>query len=124
MNVAAATDEGEASEIDLLLAVDFVVEALAVGLRREENVAEKSVFIFDAIAEGGVGPTGFRVVALIFESGAVDVIHFVRRIVEDAIRIAEAFFVVPVGVIESGEAVRPAGASVNIDLRASDESVE
>ena len=114
MDEAPARNYLETPERELLLQVDIVVQALAVGLRTEDDVADKSVFVFDAISERGVGPGAFGVISLIFESGAVDAVHFVRGKIELSEQRAvagdvavEIEFVVAVEIIEAGEAMLP-----------------
>jgi hypothetical protein len=61
-----------------------------VILRAIGEIADESVFVFNAIAEGGVGPGALGVVTLIFESAAVDMVDFVGRIVDGFIERIDA----------------------------------
>src|ERR1700733_5904886 len=115
MDEARAGNDLEAAEGELLLDIEIVVQALAVGLRSVVDIADESIFVFDAVSKGGVRPSALRIITLIFESGAIDVVDFVRRKVELAVERAvaggitvEVEFVVAIEIIEGGEAVLPA----------------
>src|SRR5208337_3004356 len=104
---------------------------LAVGLRRVIEIAHKSVFILQSVARSGVGPATLRVVTLIFESGAIDVIHLVRRIVKrkaiglNASRVTvNIAFVVTIAVVEAGQAMLPSGRRVDGEFRAAEQAIE
>ena len=99
-------------------------------LRTVINVSDKTVLVLDAIAEGGVRPAFLGIVALIFESGAVDVVNFLRRVIDwivgcvDARRVAGIKVVVAIQVVESREAVLPSMRRGDGQLHAAQQTVQ
>ncbi len=129
MNESSADDRRQPAPSELLLQVGILIEALARGLRAE--AADESIFVFEAISEGRVGPGSFRVISLVFEAGAIDVVIFVIGKVEVAVERAHASgiavqvqVVVAVEIIETGEAVLPAGRRGHGEFHAAEQAVE
>src|SRR5580700_5751800 len=107
MNKTASSNGSEPAKRKLLVDVKVVIEALTVRLAIV-HVADVSVFVLDAIAEGGMCPGSLGIIALVFESGAIDAVHIVRREIVDAVRIAGHIqFVVAVEIVEAGEMMSP-----------------
>src|SRR5579862_1447752 len=66
----------------LLLQIGILIQAFAVSLWRIIEVSDESVFVFDAITQGGLSPRALGIASLVFHAPAIDMIDFVRCEVE------------------------------------------
>ena len=69
---AGPRHHGYPFESEHLLRVESVVQAQAVGERRESQVADETIFVFELVSQSGPGPVSLEIIALIFESRAID----------------------------------------------------
>lgn len=90
----------------------------STGEIRGNGIADKAIFIFELVTDGGVRPTALDVVALIVEAGAVEIDYGLKRRVDGAegsvlgrnaaVRIDRLQV-----VLEAGEAMRPVGSRLD-----------
>src|SRR5258708_13145882 len=69
-----------------------VVQAQAVEYAKVQ-IADEAVFVLEFVAHRGSGPTPFHIIALIFESGAVDVGDRVEWCVKQTARVVDSVHV-------------------------------
>src|SRR5438045_4025195 len=62
-----------------------MVQAQAMAERRRRQIAAEAVLVLEAVAENGAGPAALPILALIFETSAVDIREGGKRKIDVAV---------------------------------------
>ena len=110
MDEAHAQNRSELADRDCLLPVGGLIPAQPVYYRRVVQVAGKTVFIFEFVAESRLRPASFQIVALVIETRAVNLGNRVSGKIEQAAGVAEGIHIdALVLMLKTIEPVLPAG---------------
>ena len=108
MDEAGAGHHRYSFQSQQLLRVGCVVQAQTVGKRGEIQIAYKTIFVFELVAHSGARPPSLKIIALVFESRAVDVCKSMEGRIKNPAGIVYGVHVGALMVVfETGEAMLP-----------------